>query len=73
MKKAVFQLEPLTCPSCIKKIEITLNKTAGVDAAKVLFNSSKVKTEFDETQIEAYQLEETIKKLGYPVLSMKVS
>lgn len=73
MTKAVFQLEPLTCPSCIKKIEITLNKTAGVDAAKVLFNSSKVKTEFDETQIEAYQLEETIKKLGYPVLSVKVS
>jgi copper chaperone len=73
MTKAVFQLEPLTCPSCIKKIETTLNKTAGVDSAKVLFNSSKVKTEFDETQIEASQLEEKIKKLGYPVLSAKVS
>ena len=73
MSKAVFQLEPLTCPSCIKKIETTLNKTTGVESAKVLFNSSKVKTEFDNTQIEASQLEETIKKLGYPVLSSKVS
>ena len=26
MAKAVFQLEPLTCPSCIKKIETTLIK-----------------------------------------------
>jgi copper chaperone CopZ len=73
MSKAVFQLEPLTCPSCIKKIETTLNKTTGVESAKVLFNSSKVKTEFDNAQIEASQLEETIKKLGYPVLSSKVS
>jgi copper chaperone len=73
MSKAVFQLEPITCPSCIKKIETTLNKTTGVESAKVLFNSSKVKTEFDNAQIEASQLEETIKKLGYPVLSSKVS
>jgi copper chaperone len=69
MSKAVFQLEPLTCPSCIKKIETTLNKTTGVETAKVLFNSSKVKTEFDDTQIETSQLEATIKKLGYPLLS----
>jgi copper chaperone len=73
MSKAVFQLEPITCPSCIKKIETTLNKTTGVESAKVLFNSSKVKTEFDDAQIEASQLEETIKKLGYLVLLSKVS
>lgn len=73
MSKAVFQLEPLTCPSCIKKIETTLNKTAGVDKVSVLFNFSKVKTEFDESQIKASQLEEIIKKLGYQVLSAKVS
>jgi copper chaperone len=73
MSKAVFQLEPLTCPSCIKKIETTLNKTTGVESAKVLFNSSKVKTEFENAQIKASQLEETIQKLSYPVLSSKVS
>ncbi|MDR6997719.1 heavy-metal-associated domain-containing protein [Neobacillus niacini] len=73
MKKAVFQLEPLTCPSCIKKIETALRKKAGVDSVKVLFNFGKVKTEFDEVQVEVAQLEETIKKLGYLVLSTKVS
>ncbi|WP_138420045.1 heavy-metal-associated domain-containing protein [Aquibacillus sediminis] len=73
MKKAVFQLEPLTCPSCIKKIETTLSKTEGIDSAKVLFNSSKVKTQYDESQVEASQIEETISKLGYPVQSSKVS
>ncbi|WP_035051262.1 heavy-metal-associated domain-containing protein [Carnobacterium pleistocenium] len=73
MSKAVYQLEPLTCPSCIKKIETTLNKTEGIKTAKVMFNSSKVKTEFDETTIEASKIQETIQKLGYPVLSAKVS
>ncbi|WP_394239352.1 heavy-metal-associated domain-containing protein [Niallia oryzisoli] len=72
MTKAVFQLEPLTCPSCIKKIESTLTKTAGVESVIVLFNSSKVKTEFDGTKVEATQLEETIEKLGYEVISAKV-
>ncbi|QHS23998.1 heavy-metal-associated domain-containing protein [Virgibacillus sp. MSP4-1] len=73
MSKAVFQLEPLTCPSCIKKIEGTLNKTEGVDTAKVLFNSSKVKAEFDEKAVEAAQLEKAISNLGYEVKSSKVS
>lgn len=73
MKNGVFQLEPLTCPSCIKKIESTLTKMTGVDSVKVLFNTSKVKTQFDESQIEADQLIETIKRLGYSILSTKVS
>jgi copper ion binding protein len=72
MRRAEFQLETLTCPSCIKKIETTMNKAEGVEAVKVLFNSSKVKVEFDDSKTSAGQLEETIVKLGYPVLSSKV-
>jgi copper chaperone len=73
MKKAALQLETLTCPSCIKKIETTLNKTAGVESVTVLFNSSKVKVQFNDAQIEPNQIEATIKNLGYEVLAMKVS
>jgi len=73
MSKAVYQLEPLTCPSCIKKIETTLNKTEGIESAKVMFNSSKVKTEFDESKTKAEKIQETIQKLGYPVLSSKLA
>jgi copper chaperone len=73
MSKAVIQLEPLTCPSCIKKIENVLSKTTGVDQARVLFSSSKVKAEFDSSQIKAEQLVESIEKLGYSVLSFKHS
>jgi copper chaperone len=63
-----FQLEPLTCPSCIKKIETKLNKMDGVEEAKVMFNSSKVKATFNEEQVSADDLKDTIEKLGYPVV-----
>lgn len=73
MTKAVFQLELFTCPSCITKIESTLTKKAGIESVKVLFNLSKVKTQFDESQTNASTIEKTIKNLGYIVLSTKVS
>ncbi len=69
MTQAVFQLEPFPCPSCIKKIETALSKTVGVESAKVLFNSGKVKVQFNENQVGAEQVEKTISSLGYSVLS----
>jgi copper chaperone CopZ len=69
MKSAEFQLEPLSCPSCIIKIERTLEKKDGVEEASVLFNSSKVKVEFDEGKVSEEALQETIEKLGYPVVA----
>lgn len=73
MKKAELQLEQLTCPSCVKKIESTLSKTSGIDSVKVMFNSSKVKTEFDEAVIDAEQIQALITRLGYDVLKTKIS
>lgn len=73
MKKAVYQLEPLTCPSCIKKIETALGNTKGVKLVKVLFNSGKVRTEYDESLVDAERIGEIIGELGYPVIKTKVS
>lgn len=69
MRTVKFQLEPLTCPSCIKKIESKLGKMDGVEEAKVLFNSSKVKTVIDEDKVNEKELKTTIEKLGYPVIA----
>lgn len=73
MKKAVFGLEPLSCPSCVKKIESTLQKMDGVKEVKVLFHSNRVRTQFDEQVLQAKDIQDTIVKLGYPVTSQKVS
>ena len=73
MKKAVFGLEPLSCPTCIKKIENTVGKMDGVEEIKVLFNSNKVRARFNEDIVQAEQIHEVITKLGYPVVSQKIS
>ncbi|MEC5424553.1 heavy-metal-associated domain-containing protein [Virgibacillus sp. C22-A2] len=68
MKTIKFQLEPLSCPSCIKKIEGKLGKMSGVEEVKVMFNSSKVKATFDQDKVTSDELKSTIDKLGYPVI-----
>lgn len=73
MSKAVFNMEPFTCPSCVKKIEHTVGKMNGVQEVQVMFNSGRIRVEFDDTQVNADAVQETIVKLGYPVLSAKVS
>lgn len=73
MKKAVFNMEPFTCPSCIKKIENTVGKIDGVQSVKVMFNSGRVRVEFDSAKTNADFLQDTIVRLGYPVLSKKAA
>ncbi|NMB95590.1 MAG: heavy-metal-associated domain-containing protein [Clostridiaceae bacterium] len=74
MKSATIQLETLTCPSCMQKIEGALKGLDGVDkdSAKVLFNSSKAKLDFDEDKVSIEEIEGAIKKLGYGVIKSKV-
>lgn len=69
LKTVKFQLETLTCPSCIIKIEGVLNKEKGVENAKVLFYSSKVKISYDENKVSSERLAELIGKVGYPIVS----
>ena len=74
MKAATIKLETLACPSCMQKIEGALKSLDGIDqdTMKVLFNSSKVKVNFDEEKISIDQIESAITKLGYEVLKSKV-
>jgi len=74
MKSATIQLETLTCPSCMQKIEGALKILDGVDhdTVKVSFNSSKAKLDFDETKVSIEEIEDSIKRLGYEVIKSRV-
>ena len=58
-----------------KKLKKALKSLDGIDkdTMKVLFNSSKVKVNFDEEKISIDQIESAITKLGYEVLKSKVN
>jgi len=73
LTKAVFTMEPFTCPSCVKKIETTVGKVDGVENVQVMFNSGRVRVEFDSARTTADAVQDVLVKLGYPVLSKKVA
>jgi copper chaperone len=74
MSKAIISLETLSCPSCLQKIENAVKRLNGVekDTVKVLFNSSKVRTDFNESEVTIEDIEKAIESLGYAVIKSKV-
>jgi len=74
MQTATIQLETLTCPSCALKIENAVKAISGVqkECVKVLFNSSKVKVDFDDEKLSAENIEKAIAALGYEVKKSQV-
>ncbi len=71
MTTKTYQLETVTCPSCINKIEGMLKKTKGIEKSEVLFNSSRVRVSFEENTIESEEIKKKINQLGYKVLGEK--
>ncbi|MFZ0445848.1 MAG: heavy-metal-associated domain-containing protein [Bacillus sp. (in: firmicutes)] len=74
MQKATIQLETLACPSCMQKIENAVKGLNGIskESLKVLFNSSKVKIDFDSEELAIGDIEKAIEDLGYSVIKSKV-
>ena len=74
MKSATIQLETLTCPSCMQKIEGAVKTVAGVDKERIniTLNSSRVRLNFDAEQTSIEQIEDAITKVGYEVKKSRV-
>lgn len=74
MQKATIQLEALVCPACVQKIENAVKSFENVnkESVKVLFNSSKVKFDFDEEKLAVEDVERAITTLGYEVIKSQV-
>jgi copper chaperone CopZ len=74
MKKATIQLETLTCPSCMTKIEAALKGLEGVnkDTLSVSFNTSKAKVDYDDSKVAIEDITKRITDLGYEVKKTQV-
>lgn len=74
MQKANIQLETLTCPSCLQKIEGAVKELKGIDkdSLKVMFNASRVKVDFNDSEISIEEIEKAITDMGYEVKKSRV-
>ena len=60
-----FELLGMSCASCARSIETTLNATDGVRSATVNFASEKASVEYDEALVDRERLVEAIRSAGY--------
>ena len=67
MSDVKLYLEDLSCPDCAKKIEKVLNKTVGVNNAKVHYTTAKANVEFDNEKVSIEGLKKAVAKTGYQI------
>jgi len=63
--KTILRSTELTCPSCITKIEKGLKGKAGVEEAKVFFNTGRIEVQHDPALVSPDELAKTVQSIGY--------
>jgi copper chaperone len=63
--KTILRSRELSCPSCVPKIEKALQALAGVQDAKVHFNTGRIEVDHDPVLTDAEELVEAVRKVGY--------
>lgn len=71
MEKVMMKLGGLTCPSCLTKIQKSVESIDGTADVKVLFNAGKVKFTLDPTLTSPTVVQQGIEKMGYTVQGVK--
>ncbi|QDI92153.1 cation transporter [Salicibibacter halophilus] len=69
MKKIVFEIHPLTCVGCAKKIEDRFYEQSGILAINVYGQLGKILVRYDGSEINIEQLETILAELDYPIIS----
>ncbi|KPU27304.1 ATPase [Caloranaerobacter sp. TR13] len=65
MREAMLKINGMTCASCAKAIEKSVNKLNGVEAANVNFATEKLKVKFDESKVSISDIKNAVKDAGY--------
>jgi copper chaperone CopZ len=73
MKMITYQMEGLTCPSCVYQVEKIMSIQPGVQEVKVLFNAQKVKITYNEENGNPKEFESILEQLGYIIKSQKIA
>lgn len=71
---AEFQIEKLTCGSCVSNIENALSSLGGIDSVEVNLTSNRGRVTYDPAEVDSQVIAETITSAGYPAtLRMELS
>ena len=60
-----FDIEGMTCASCVRRVERSLEKLPGVELATVNLATERATVRIDPALVQTTQLEDAVKKAGY--------
>jgi copper chaperone len=63
--KTVLRSDELSCPSCVTKIEKTLQGLSGVESAHVRFNTGRIEVDHDPQLATVDDLVQAVRRTGY--------
>ena len=66
--KIDFKISGMTCASCAKAIERSVNKLDGIESVSVNVATEKATISYDSSKLKLTQIRNTIEKAGYKVL-----
>ncbi|GAA3795972.1 MULTISPECIES: heavy-metal-associated domain-containing protein [Micrococcus] len=61
----LLRAEGFSCPSCVKKIEKSLDRLPGVSASKVAFETQRIEVDHDAERTSVQDLVDAVAKVGY--------
>ncbi len=67
LKKAVLQVEGMSCNHCVNSIQKAVGVLAGVSRVEVNLGAKTVSVEFAEDEVSLDKIKETIDDQGYDV------
>ncbi len=65
--EVILAIEGMTCASCVRRVERSLTRVAGVQEATVNLATEKAKVVFDPSVVTVEQLGHAVEKAGYRV------
>lgn len=71
MQQQSCKIKGMHCASCAATIEKTLKKLPGVERAEVNYGNESLQINFDETQLDAKKISDSVASLGYSLIMKK--
>jgi len=70
MKKETLSIAGMTCASCAKAVERSINKLSGIKEVHVNLATEKAKVVYDSSETSIAEIKEAISQAGYKVLEI---
>jgi copper chaperone len=67
MEKVTLNVKGMSCGHCVKAVEGSVSKLAGVSTVKVDLNAATVDVEYNPQEVTIDKIKETIDEQGYDV------